>query len=373
MEYRILGKTGLKVSAVGMGTLGFARAGLFNKGEEGIREMARITNRALDLGLNFIDTAYAYGRGAAERGVGEVMKTRRSETVLLGRTHVWQQSLDPKDTQTCLEESLKRLQTDTIDVYQLHDVTSAETYDKVLSAGLYEVLKDAKRAGKVRFIGYSTHGNFDLLRRMIESGEVDVLTVAWNALNQKRQIGDGEDLRETSAKVFPLAAAHGIGITIMKPLGGGVLTWQGPAGKRLPPAKLVRYVVQNQYVHTVTPGVDNIAQLEELAQAGDPRFALSAEEIKQFEEDARAWGLDVCRQCGYCLPCSQEIHIPTVMRILMQWHNTKDKNLAATYRGLQHNASECIECGECEDRCPYELPIAQKMREAEELFGKNVQ
>ncbi|NOZ63489.1 MAG: hypothetical protein GXO71_00815 [Caldiserica bacterium] len=368
MEYRVLGRTGLKVSVVGIGTLGFGREGLFPKGEAGIKEMARVINRALDLGVNIIDTACAYGNGMAEKGVGEVMKKRRNELIVLSRTHAWQKSDNPADIAVSLEESLNRLQVDTIDIYQLHDVTSPEAYRKVMEGGFYEVLRKAKKEGKVRFIGFSTHGSFEVVKKMIESGEVDVLTLAYNILHRKRVASDGEDLKVTSQKVFPLIEKFGIGLTVMKPLGGGALTLKGADGRGLSPLKLVRYVVQNQYVHTVTPGVGTISHLEELVKAGDDEYALTPEEIKQFEEEAKRWGRDLCRQCGYCLPCPQDIPIPSIMRLLTKWQQKRDRELMKSYKDLETKASACVECRECEKRCPYDIRITGKMREARQIF-----
>lgn len=368
MEYRKLGKTGLEVSVVGMGTLGFARVALYNKGEEGIRQMVELLQRALDRGANFIDTAYAYGSGVAEEAVGRATQGRSA--IILSRSHTWQTSLDPKDTRNCLEGSLQRLRRDCIDIYQIHDVTTLEAYENVLKSGVYDVLKDAKAEGKVRFIGFSTHGNLELMNRMIHSGEVDVLTLAYNILHQKRSPSDGEDPRITSEKVFPLASERGVAITIMKPFGGGVLCWKSADGTSLSPTSLLRYVVQNPYIATVTPGVESISQLEEALEAGQPSSALSEEEIRSLEEEARRWGRDICRQCGYCLPCSQKIEIPAVMRLLMMWHNQQDPSLVEQYRALRVKASQCTECGECEERCPYDLTISEKMKNAVEIFEK---
>ncbi len=369
MEYRVLGRTGLKVSVVGIGTLGFGREGLFARGKEGIQEMERVIDRALDLGVNIIDTACSYGNGMAEQGVGEVMKKRRSDVIILSRTHAWQKSENPEDIEIALEESLQRLQVDSIDIYQLHDVTSPEAYQKVVEGGFYEVLKKAKRQGKVKFIGFSTHGSFEVVKKMIETGDVDVLTLAYNILQQKRVASDGEDLKITSQRVFPLIKKFGIGLTVMKPLGGGALTLKGADGKGLSPLKLVRYVVQNPYVHTVTPGVGTLAHLEELVKAGDRAYALTPEEIRYFEEEAKRWGKDLCRQCGYCLPCPQNIPIPSIMRLLTKWQQKKDKELIKNYRNLEIKADACVECRKCEKRCPYNIRISQKMREAEQIFA----
>ena len=372
MEYRVLGKTGLKVSVVGVGGLGFATRGkLCTPDRNGLPEIVRIINRALDLGVNIFDTAYVYGGGIPEEGLGMVMKTRRKEAVILSRTHVYQVSDKPEETAASLETSLRRLQTDTVDIYQLHDVSSPESFRKVIDCGIYDVLKKAKKEGKVRFIGFSTHGGYEIAKMMIETGDVDVLTVSYNILHRKRSAGDRENLRETSEKLFPLAKKHDIGITVMKPLGGSSLMSPDEKGKSLSALKLIRYVVQNPYVHAVTPGIDNMEQLEEDVKAGDPAYGLTGQDIREFEEEAGKWGSEFCRQCGYCKPCPREINIPAVLKNLMEWRRTRKESVIESYKKLEARASSCIACKVCEERCPYHLPISGMMSEASASFEKS--
>ena len=370
MEYRILGKTGLKVSVVGVGGLGFTRANLCTPDRKGLPEIESIINRALDLGVNVFDTAYVYGGGIPEEGLGLVMKTRRKEAVILSRTHVYQQSDNPVDTTLSLETSLKRLKTDVVDIYQLHDVSSLESFEKVTRLGIYDALKTAKKQGKVRFIGFSTHGGFEVAKKMIETGDVDVLTVSYNILHRKRSAGDRENLRETGEKLFPFAKKFNIGITVMKPLGGSSLICQDAEGKSLSAVKLIRYIVQNPYIHTVTPGIDNMSQLEEDVKAGDQSFALTTQDIKEIEDEANKWGKEFCRQCGYCKPCTQDINIPAVLKNLMEWRRTKHEKVRESYNNLKVKASACTACKVCEERCPYHLPISDMMAEASSELEK---
>jgi len=366
MEFRKLGSTGLKVSVVGLGTLGFARVGLFNKGEEGVKEISYIVNRALDLGINFVDTAFAYGNGVAETGVGAVVKARRKDCIVLSRSHVWQTSEKPEDTASSIDNSLKRLNMEAIDVFEVHDVTKPESYKMVRGKGIYDVVKKAKKDGKLRFIGFSTHGSAEMMKEMINSGDVDVLTVAYNLTGHRRMLADGDDIRKTEEEILPLCKEKGIGITIMKPFGGGVMTQPAPDGTKLTPLKLLKFVVQNPYVNSVTPGVNYTYQIEELVKAGDPAYRLSDKEISELRETALKWGKDFCRQCGYCLPCENNIKIPEMMNILRYAQN-KDprvqKHVREHYAKMEVKADACTECKKCEERCPYGLPISAKMKE----------
>jgi predicted aldo/keto reductase-like oxidoreductase len=369
MEYRTLGKTGLKVSVIGIGTLGFARAGLYEKGEEGIKIMSDIISKAIEFNINSIDTAYAYGKGIAEKAVGEAIKSKRDKVIILSRTHRWQTSEKPEDTEEIIYESLRNLKTDYIDIYQLHDVSSEKSYEKVINNKIYEVLVKAKEKGYIRFIGFSTHGDFQLKKKMIEEQEVDVMTIAYNPLYYKRGPFDSENIKETEEKFLPFAKKHNIGITVMKPFGGGILTMEMPGGKKLSPLKILRYIVENENIHTVTPGIENEKQLEEIVKAGDKEYSLSEEEKKNLLEEVKFLGTDFCRQCGYCMPCPQGINIPQIQKILLMWEIKKDEKIRENYIKLEKKASECIECKKCEEKCPYRIKITEKMKKAVEIFG----
>jgi len=369
MEYRELGKTGMQVSVVGIGTLGFARAGLLKDDETSRQAIVEIVCRALERGVTFIDTALAYGGGRAEQGVGAGLKASAAKPVILTRTHSWQKSTDPAVIAADIDASRERLGVDVLDVYQLHDISSPKAYAKVRENDLYAPIVQAKKEGKVKAIGYSSHGDAGLVRQLVDENEVDVVTLAYNILHSKRSPGDGEDPKITATKLFPMLKERGIGITVMKPFGGGILTWNLKAGSRLPPAQLVRYVVENPHIATVAPGVDSMAQLEELVPAGNADAALSQDDMRQLEEAANNWGADLCRQCGYCQPCSREINIPRVMRLLMQWQHTKDEKLREQYAKLDVKADACVACGDCEERCPYDLAIAEKMEETAAIFA----
>ncbi|MBN1671254.1 MAG: aldo/keto reductase [Kiritimatiellae bacterium] len=368
MEHRELGKTGMQVSVVGIGTLGFARAGLCKDDEASRKAMVDIVSRALELGVTFIDTALAYGGGRAEQAVGAALKASVAKPVILTRTHSWQKSSDPAVIAADIDASRERLGVDVLDVYEIHDVSSPKAYQKVRENKLYEPIVQAKKEGKVKAIGYSSHGDAELIQKIVDENEIDVVTLAYNILHSKRSPGDGEDPKITATKLFPMLKERGIGITVMKPFGGGILTWNLGQGTALPPARLVRYVVENPHVATVTPGADTLAQLEEWIPAGNADAALSPADIQKLEEAANNWGANLCRQCGYCRPCSQEIDIPKVMRLLMQWQHTKDEKLREQYAKLDVKANACVECGDCEERCPYDLAIAEKMKETAAIF-----
>ena len=353
METRRLGRTELEVTLLGVGTLGFPRVQTHGK------EIVAILKRALDEGINIIDTALVYAAGEMEKCVGEAIQGRRSECVVLSRSVC----REPEKMSDDVETSLGNLKTDYVDIYQLHDVTRPG--DVAKAEDLLAALDKARDQGKVRFIGISTHGATDDVRAMIASGAVDVLTIAYNVTQHKRSLGDGEDLSRTPSDVLPFAKEHDVGVTIMKPLGGGRLTQAGPSGEPpLDPVKAIRYVMQNPFVGAVTPGVGTMEELLEDLKAADPANALSLDEMHAIEERGRKWGVDFCRQCGYCLPCTNDLPIPGLMAMAQQLRSggTVEKIRDALVK-LDLSPEGCTQCGECEKRCPYGLPIQERLKE----------
>lgn len=285
MQYRTLGRTGLRVSDVGFGAMTIGGE-IFGATDD--QESLRALHRALDLGMNFIDTADAYGRGHSEELLGQLLKTRRKEVVLAtkgGNQFTVRQGLrnfDPDYITSALEASLQRLQIDTIDLYQLHNPSP-----EVMRQGdIFERLDRCKREGKIRFYGVSLEKTEDGLVA-IETGKPDTLQVVYNILHQ-----DPEE------KLFPLAQKENIGILARVPLERGVLSgrfkkreefvekdWrrgvfpdEGLTQTHAAVAKLgflvkgdvpnlaqaaLRFILSHPAVSTVIPGIRTVRQVED--------------------------------------------------------------------------------------------------------------
>ncbi|NQT18631.1 MAG: aldo/keto reductase [Planctomycetes bacterium] len=308
MEYRTLGRTGLKVSVVGLGSLGFMRA------DSSDEDVARMLGRAAEGGINFLDTAYAYGKGKTDTMVGKAIEKDRDRWVILGRSHM----RDPKEFAETSDQTFKNLRTDVIDLFELHDITNPRDYEATKQAGgIYDVALQMKKDGRIRFVGISTHATAEIVRDMIESDRYDVITISYNVANRGRSPSDGESMARTEEELLPLAESRGMGITIMKPYGGGSLVQArpGPDGKpvTLSPLQLLKFCVANPYVDCVTPGVDSVAQVEVAIEAGQEGAGLTAGQIEELKKLTASWGTDFCRRCGYCLPCGEGIAIPSAM------------------------------------------------------------
>ncbi len=330
MEYRKLGKTGLTISVIGFGGIPIQRVSA--------GEACAIVNRALDLGINFFDTARAYTD--SEEKLGAPLKARRKEAVVATKSMARTREAMGAD----IKKSLKTMGLDYIDLYQMHNVKSKRDLDRVLSPdGALAALIEAKEEGLVRHIGVTGHIK-DFLVDTLQLEEVETVQFPFNAVET---VGVPTLLEQ--------AAEKGIGAIVMKPLAGGAFRNKNLA---------LRYILEHA-VSTLIPGMDSLEQVEENAGVGCNPHTLTIAEKKILEEEVNTLGGAFCRRCEYCKPCSQRIDIPTVFLLdgyytrynLQDW--ARDR-----YQGLKAKVDACIDCGECEAWCPYDLPIRQMLAEA---------
>ena len=351
MHKRILGRTGWPVSVIGFGAIKLPRIGT--------KECERLLNRALDRGINFVDTADCYGD--SEEKIGQALKKRRKEFYLSTKVD----ERDGPGVRAKLERCLRRLQTDWIDLLFFHDVRGSE-YEKIFNAGGLEELEKARKEGKISQIGISVHGSLSMMQRVIESGAFSVLMVAYSAIDEDRLTAD----------LLPMAAAQGVGLIAMKPLAGGRLaqissrTWETSFFKGESPAQIaLRYVLSNPHIHCAIPGMTALDELEENVRVGKSRRELSPEEIRRFMEKAGDAGKGFCRNCGYCLPCPEGVPIADIFRYESYFlHYGLDGWAKAQYAALSTNARVCSECLQCLDRCPYGVPIPSGLKNAHKIL-----
>lgn len=359
MRYRDLGRTGLSVSVIGFGAIKLPDV------EVGMAVDA--VRRAIDLGINFIDTARNYGD--SERKIGKAIKGFRERLVIATKTV----ARTARGAMDDLETSLRELDTDYIDLYQLHSVSDPKTYEQVMSpGGAYEALVEAKEKGKVRHIGITMHRALDTMKEAIESGLFETIMVAYSPLDQE---GVGKD-------IIPLAYKHGMGVIVMKPLSGGQLCLRSNPSPYDPPSRdeivfeSLRYIISNTMVSTVIPGMTCVREVEENVPVGDAPLPMSDEEKRRLMEAIGRLGKrfrygQVCLRCGYCLPCEQGIRIPDVFRAYDMWRYYPEELRhmgVELYRSLYPLPDSCLECGRCEERCPAGLPIRKRLKEVVAAF-----
>ncbi len=329
MEKRILGKTNYEVSIVGFGGIPIQRTDKDTAVE--------ILREALNQGINFIDTARGYRE--SEALIGHALEVLGRDKFILA-TKSMNRTYDG-----ILEElhtSLKLLRTDYIDLFQFHNIADKATLDKVLAeGGALQALKEAKEKGLIREIGLSSH-SADLLDIAIDTGEFSTIQFPYNAVERQ-----GEP-------IFEKAKKNNIGVIIMKPLAGGALS-NGELA--------MRFILENPNITVVIPGMDSVEQVRQNTKAGNELRKLTDEEREVLEKEAATLGTEFCRRCGYCAPCTVGIDIPTQFVIDAYYTRYDLQDWAiARYNSMSVKASECIECAECESRCPYNLPIVEMLK-----------
>jgi predicted aldo/keto reductase-like oxidoreductase len=328
MEKRILGRTGLVVSAVGFGGIPI----------QGVSATAAdaIVGAALDRGITFFDSARGYTDSEAK--LGRALAGRAA--VIASKTMARTAEAMAAD----IETSLRNLGRETIDLYQMHNVAADDVLEKVLApGGAYEAMERARRAGKVRFVGVTSHSR-QTLTRAIATGLFDAVQHPYNPLEP-----------EWRDDVIPAARARGLGIIGMKPAAGGALG-DVPAALRF---------ALHDGVDVAIPGMDAVAQVLENAAAGAALVPPTPADLASFAEDAARWQGRFCHRCGYCKPCPNGLDVPFLL-LIEAYHARYDLQAWALERlaGLEKRYADCAACGECAARCPYGLPIPELLAAA---------
>ena len=335
MEYRTLGKTGLKVSRMGFGGIPIQKID-----EEGTRKLLR---EMAEKGINYIDSARGYT--VSEQYIGYGLEGIRDKFILATKSMSRTKDAMAAD----IETSLKNFRTDYIDLYQVHN-PSMEQLDQVIEkGGALEALMEAKKAGKIGHIGLTAHSTA-VFERALELDWVETIMFPYNIVEQQ------------GAELIHRCAEKNIGFIDMKPLAGGAIE-DGTLA--------LRYVCSNPDVTVVIPGMAESSELEENMAACSNEAPLTEEELAKMEVVRKQLGTDFCRRCNYCAPCSVGINIPSVFLFAgyLQRYDLGDW-ARDRYSTLKVKASACIECGKCEPRCPYHLPIREKLKQCARDFGE---
>ncbi|NPV11843.1 MAG: aldo/keto reductase [Ignavibacteria bacterium] len=274
MPKRVLGKTGYQVGIFSLG----GQATLEQAGTE--KESIKIINRAIDLGVNYIDTAAAYGQGISETYIGKVMKDRRNEVFLATKTH--NRSYD--GSMQMLEKSLKQLQTDRIDLWQLHNVRTEDDLKKIFASdGAIKALEEARRSGVVRYLGITGHYDPWVLKKGIDEYDFDCILMALNAADRHN--------KSFIDNLLPFAVQKNLGIIGMKiPARGRIFREGGITSMK----QAMEYVLTLP-VSTIIVGISTLNELEENVRIAKNFKPLSEKQMRELEEltkpyfDEAAW------------------------------------------------------------------------------------
>jgi uncharacterized protein len=372
MLYRMLGNTGLRVSALGFGAM---RLPMVDGNEQGKVDQEKATpmiHRALDVGVNYVDTAVMYCNDDGQAAVGAALKGRRDDVVLSTKNHYYGE--DEKVWWTNLENSLERLQTDRIDLYHIHGV-SWNSYCASVTPRIGKWMQKAKDQGLITHICTSFHDDNEALMKLIETGFPAVITLQYNLLD--RQLEEG----------MALAHERGMGVVVMGPVGGGrlgasseALANIGATVQRTPELAL-RFVLANPNVSVCLSGMSALEHVDEnvaIASDGAPLSSEDEELIRDHLERLKKMADVYCTGCRYCMPCVSGVNIPLIFqrynegRIYDLWEFSKSSYAEIcgyTKEGML-SAEACSECGECLPKCPQNINIPAQLKEAHKALSE---
>jgi predicted aldo/keto reductase-like oxidoreductase len=330
-----LGRTGLMVSRLGFGGIPIQR--------DTEDEAVAVVRRCLDLGITYIDTANGYT--TSEERIGKAVAGRRDRVVIAtksgGRTR--------EDLEKHLALSLQRLQTDYIDIYQFHGVNNAQHLEAILAPnGLLSLVEDAKRAGKVRHIGITCH-QMDIAKQAIASDKFETMMFPFNFITD-----------EAATELLPLARQHDVGFIVMKPLAGGMLD-----NARI----CFQYLFQFPDILPI-PGIEKVGEIEEIVDILEKSPMMTEAERAEMTRYKQELGHRFCHRCDYCQPCTMKIPISTVLTSAsFAKRLPEERFFGDMVAKAMDAAANCADCGECEERCPYRLPIREMLDEQVQWFA----
>ena len=376
MNQRTLGRTGLSISEIGLGTeflLGLPQD-----------TAVSVIHEAIDRGVNYIDMFWA--QPEFRDNMSAAFRGRRGGvfiTAHLGSTLHDGQYAVSRDTKVCtdfLHDYLTRMETDCVDVLFVHNCNSAEDYDTASSpGGLIELARSFVKKGKARFVGLSCHNVVTALCA-IESGAIDVLMFP---VNLASYAVPGKE------KLLPACAKHSVGLVAMKVYGGGSLLRDksvveledyqmgrqempgAPSHYKLTaeitPVKCMAYVLDRPQIGAAVAGCKSIEELDDAL-----RYYDATDEEKDYAPILPAFAdfsTGECVYCNHCVPCPSKIDIGRTTSLLEQGRRELTDEIRASYAELRTNASDCIACGQCSSRCPFGVDVIRKMEEAVALFA----
>ena len=338
MRYQQLGKTGLEVSELGFGGIPILRL------ETG--EAEKTVRHAFDRGINFFDTAYAY-RDSEEK-IGRAFAGRRDKVIIATKT----MRRDGAGALEQLEQSLQRLQTDYIDLYQLHQVAQESVWQTISApGGALEVLQKAKVAGKIRFLGVTSHSR-PMAIKLIQTGLFSTVQFPFNFIEV-----------DAAGDLHPEARRLGLGILVMKPFAGGVIDNATVAFKYL-----------RQFPDAIPlPGFDSVAAVDEVVSFYEMSNQVSDEDEALMTTYRRELGQQFCRRCEYCQPCPQGVMITPAMGYQVVARRMSPAVSIEFSRAAMETVPQCIECGICIQRCPYDLPIPTMLKKHYAMWEQHCQ
>jgi len=381
VQYRPFGKTGFDVSALGFGTMRLPVTG-GDPANIDRRETIRMIRHAIDNGVNYVDSAYAYHNGQSEVVLGEALRDGyRGRVKIATKLPTWLVQ-EEEDVEKLLDTQLERLQQDRIDFYLVHNLNNA-LWPIARDRGVLPALERARDKGKIGHIGFSFHDSFELFKEIIDAYDGwEFVQIQYNYVNETVQAG---------TKGLEYAASQGLPVVVMEPLLGGCLVnppepireifQNSPYPERSPVDWALQWLWNHPEIATVLSGMGAMSQVEEnLACAGRSGIgALSDEEMETISDAAYAFRQLTpvpCTKCGYCMPCPNGVDIPRNLDMYNNVHIFKgnqdslNRIIYINFMAKEARADKCTVCNECLPKCPQHIKIPELLPKVHETLSR---
>ncbi|WP_099468223.1 aldo/keto reductase [Konateibacter massiliensis] len=369
MNYRKFGTITDKISALGFGAMRLPVEGEDKHIDEA--EAIKMIRHAIDSGVNYVDTAYPYHAGESEIVVGKALQDGyREKTYLATKCPVWEIQKE-EDFERILDEQLSKLQTEKIDFYLLHALDKDRLENKIKKFNLIWHMEEAKKAGKISYIGFSFHDELPVFKEIVDCYDKwDFCQIQFNYINTDYQAG---------LEGLKYAAGKGIGVVIMEPLLGGRLAnpYENVAkvlpAEKQPVEAALDYIWNYPEVALLLSGMSTMEQLEDnLTYASRSGVGmLSESELRMYDEAKRVFDTQAlvrCTKCAYCMPCPASLNIPEIFEVYNKSAVLGEQKAKELYEELEVKASECLSCRHCESECPQHIMISEVMKDVSKVL-----
>jgi len=381
MEYRDLGDTGIKVSEIAFGAEFLV--------ERPYKDTEDLIKACEANGINFVDCWMS--EPDVRSHLGKAIKGNRENWVIQGHIgSTWQndqyvRTREMDKVVPAFEDFMERFQIDTLDFGMIHYVDQLDDYNEIMNGPFIEYVRKLKKEGTIEHIGLSTH-NPDIGLLAAQNSEIELLMFSINpAYDMFGSMGDIEEYRKEDAydgqmfglnpqraELYETCANNGTALTVMKGFAGGNLldSETSPFGVALTPVQCIHYCLEQKGVSSIFVGVKTVDELEESLKYCDATE--SEKEYAETLKNAPKHSFEgQCTYCGHCAPCASEIDIAMVNKLFDLAKNRDEvpASVKEHYNNLKYNATDCIACGDCEPRCPFNVHIVDVMLDAQDLFG----
>jgi len=381
MQYRKFGRLDWKVSALGFGAMRLPTTDgkpLSENIDE--PEATRMVRRAIDHGVNYVDTAYPYHGGKSETVLGRVLADGYREKVRVAtKSPVWLIKAS-EDFDKYLDEQLKRLQMDYVDFYLFHGLNGKIWDENVLGLHLLDRAEAALKDGRIRHLGFSFHDSFDSLKKIIDGYDKwEFCQVQYNYMDTEREAG---------TEGVKYAASKGLGVIVMEPLLGGKLSRPPPdvrrilessGTKRTSSGLALQWVWDHPEVSLILSGMNAMEQVEENLVSADSSVSapLRPEELElvaMVRQKYKERTLIPCTSCSYCMPCPSGVSIPDCFELYNTGYAYDDlERVRVSYERFlkeENRASACTQCKACEEKCPQKINVSELMPKVHSVLGE---